>query len=104
MSHHDRHDLARRGLGHRLSPALLGVLILLGILADAQVVSMLSFQQSLDTSLLFAPSWPVPDVNERSVPLVVLSFHARTLYLVCALVFTGAAAGSALLLRRMRHA
>ena len=105
MSPADRRDLARRGLARRLSPVLLGVLLVLGVLAALQIGSMLSFRTGLDARLLFSPPplHPVP-IGTSWVPLFTIAFPGGAAYATCAAVLVGAATGSALLVRSMRRA
>lgn len=104
MSTADRSNLTRHGLAHRLGPVLLGVLLLLAVLAAAQIVSMVSFGTGLDQSLLSVPpAFPAVPVGGGWTPPFILQFDAWTLYLICSVLLLGALVGSGLILRSLKH-
>lgn len=104
MSTADHRNLARHGLGRRLAPALVVTLIILGVLAALQIASMISFNQTFDTQLLFSPPplHPVP-VGTSWTPLFTIGFSAGTLYLICIAVLIATTTGAAFLIRSMRR-
>jgi hypothetical protein len=105
MTTAERRNLTRRELSRRLSPILLVALLILGVLAALQIASMISFQQTFDTQLLFSPPplHPVP-IGTSWTPLFTLSFSAGTLYAICTAIVVLAAVGSALPIKRLRRA